>query len=366
MSSPKQVLVVTTSDLGEIKIIKHLKPVSAHVVAGTNVFSDISALVTDFFGGRSGSYQRQLSSLYDEAIERIKISAFEIGANCVLGLKVDIDEISGKGMAMFMITCVGTAAIAEIISKPISNIDTNQKFENVSIEKINILRKKNKIVQEANEPNWQIDDESWDFLTDNQIEEVFPAIVNKYKSLVASYQVDSARSLYKRMVNYLSNFPENKKSDILYLAVFNEKDKKIAKDLSDIIKELQILDLKLIYNVLLNDDLENQKRAVQMLAYDKAFYDKEDITDLKNIRGVIIDKFKEIGVRSTKKQLLSSKEKDIWTCQCEQSNDYTVGDGNYCTKCGNNIYGFKTGELSPNTAIDVIDQKIELISHFVI
>jgi uncharacterized protein YbjQ (UPF0145 family) len=366
MSSPKQVLVVTTSDLGEIKIIKHLKPVSAHVVAGTNVFSDFAASFTDFFGGRSGSYQKQLSSLYDEAIERIKISAFEIGANCVLGLKVDIDEISGKGKAMFMITCVGTAAIAEIISKPISKIDTNQKFENVSIEKINILRKRNKVVQEANEPNWRIDDELWDFLTDNQIEEVFPAMVNKYKGLVASYQVDSAHSFYKRMVNYLNNFPENKKSDILYLAVFNEKDKKIAKDLSDIIKELQILDLKLIYNVLLNDDPENQKRVVQMLAYDKAFYDKEDIIELKNIRGLIIDKFKEIGVRSTKKQLLSSKERDIWTCQCGQSNEFTIGDGNYCTKCGNNIYGFKNGELSPNNAIDVIDQKIELISHFVI
>ena len=112
MVSPKQILVATTSDLGDVKIIKHLKPVSAHVVAGTNVFSDLAASFTDIFGGRSESYQKQLASLYDEAVERIKVAAFEIGANCVLGLKVDIDEISGKGKAMFMITSIGTAAIA--------------------------------------------------------------------------------------------------------------------------------------------------------------------------------------------------------------------------------------------------------------
>lgn len=35
MVSPKQILVVTTSGLGDVKIIKHLKPVS---VAGAQYF----------------------------------------------------------------------------------------------------------------------------------------------------------------------------------------------------------------------------------------------------------------------------------------------------------------------------------------
>ena len=97
-----------------------MKPVSAHIVAGTNLFSDFFASFSDVFGGRSQTYQKQLSSLYNEAIERIKYAAFELGANCVVGLSIDMDEISGKGKSMFMLTAVGTAVVLEreVTEKP--------------------------------------------------------------------------------------------------------------------------------------------------------------------------------------------------------------------------------------------------------
>ena len=72
MISKKDVLVITTDNPSEGKIIKHLQPVTSHVVAGTNLFSDFFAGMSDFFGGRSGSYKKQLSSIYSEAIERVK------------------------------------------------------------------------------------------------------------------------------------------------------------------------------------------------------------------------------------------------------------------------------------------------------
>ena len=111
MANPKDVLVVTTSTLEGVKIKQYLKPVSAHIVAGTNMFSDFFASFSDVFGGRSQTYQKQLTSLYAEAIERIKYAAYEVGANCIVGLSVDMDEISGKGKSMFMLTAVGTAVI---------------------------------------------------------------------------------------------------------------------------------------------------------------------------------------------------------------------------------------------------------------
>ncbi len=103
MASPKDVLVITASSTDGLKIKRYLKPVSAHIVAGTNLFSDFFGGLTDVFGGRSQTYQRQLTSLYNEAIERIKIAAYEIGANCIVGLNIDMDEISGKGKSMFML-----------------------------------------------------------------------------------------------------------------------------------------------------------------------------------------------------------------------------------------------------------------------
>src|SRR5688572_18225443 len=108
MPTPREIIVTTTSSLDRIPVKKYLKPVSAHVVSGMNVFNDMFGSFSDFFGGRSSTYQRQLVSLYNEAIERIKHTAYEAGANGILGLSIDIDEISGKGKSMLMITATGT------------------------------------------------------------------------------------------------------------------------------------------------------------------------------------------------------------------------------------------------------------------
>ena len=64
MATAKDILVVTSGTLDGIKIKRYLKPVSAHIVAGTNLFSDFMGGLTDVFGGRSQAYQKQLASLY--------------------------------------------------------------------------------------------------------------------------------------------------------------------------------------------------------------------------------------------------------------------------------------------------------------
>jgi len=124
MPTPKDILVMTTSAAEGLKIKRYLKPVSAHIVAGTNLFSDFLGGLTDVFGGRSQAYQKQLTSLYNEAIERIKYAAY--------GLTIDMDEISGKGKLMFMLTAVGTAVIIEkeITGKSILP-ESDEKLENV-------------------------------------------------------------------------------------------------------------------------------------------------------------------------------------------------------------------------------------------
>ncbi|MEZ7515735.1 YbjQ family protein [Flavobacterium frigidarium] len=140
MANLKDILVLTTSNTQGLTIVKHLKPVSAHLVAGTNIFSDFLGGLTDVFGGRSNSYQKQLSSLYDEAIELIKFNTYEIGGNCIIGLSIDMDEISGKGKSMFMLTAIGTAVVIQDEDKKLENSKANEKLENVGVERINNLR----------------------------------------------------------------------------------------------------------------------------------------------------------------------------------------------------------------------------------
>ncbi|KAA8474032.1 uncharacterized protein YbjQ (UPF0145 family) [Arcticibacter tournemirensis] len=103
-----RIITTTTDTLEGWEINEYFPPVSSNVVVGTNIFSDITASLTDFFGGRSGTYEKKLQQLYSQAISAIESKAKAVSANAIVRLKVDIDEVSGKNSQMFMITAYGT------------------------------------------------------------------------------------------------------------------------------------------------------------------------------------------------------------------------------------------------------------------
>src|SRR6266496_3647452 len=348
MANPKDVLVITTSSVDGLKIKRYLKPVSAHIVAGTNLFSDFLGGLTDVFGGRSQSYQKQLTSLYNEAIERIKYAAYEIGANCIVGLSIDMDEISGKGKSMFMLTAIGTAVILEKeVAEKALLPKSDEKFENVSVDRINVLRNKKAIIEKANSGNLTLDDDVWSFITANQVDEVFPFLLKKFSEAITYDQMNPGTSekFYRLLVGYIDALPEQKKLDLLYNGVKSFQNDQISLKLSEIIEELDLFDFNKSMELLKSDNFQIQKRGVRVATYDKPFYSKQDKQDLQKIKNFINETFVERGTRTTKKQLLSSKEKEVWTCECGKTNDMNT----YCSGCGQDIYGFKQNEIKPST-----------------
>ncbi|MBL7723775.1 MAG: YbjQ family protein [Chitinophagaceae bacterium] len=364
MAGPRDILVITTSPPADIKIKHYLRPVSAHLVAGTNLFSDFFASFSDVFGGRSESYQKQLTALYSEAIEKLKSSAYEIGANCIIGLHIDLDEISGKGKSMFMLTAMGTAVIIEKEQSIKNSLEKlNERFENIGVDRIDTLRSKKAILKKVEAGNLNLDDETWEFITTNQVDEIFPYLLIKFNELLDHEQTTPTpcNTFYKQLVNYIDNLPESKKSDLLYNQVKNEKKEKLALKICSIIKDLDLLDIIKSFELLKNSDFEIKKRGLWCITYDKPFYNKEDLDNLRIIREYILTNFVERGTRTTKKQLLSSKEKEVWTCECGKTNNDI---GANCSSCNKDIYGFKSTETKLSTIEDYIGQKIELISEF--
>lgn len=362
MANPKDVLVLTTSSVDGLKVKKYLKPVSAHIVAGTNIFSDFFASFSDVFGGRSSTYQKQLNSLYNEAIERVKYAAYEIGANCIVGLNIDFDEIAGKGKSMFMLTAIGTAVILEkeAAEKATSN-KSEEKPENVGVDKINMLRSKKEIIEKANSNSLTLNEDTWNFITTNQVDEVFGFVLNKYSEVVAYEQSspESSGKFYKLLVRYIDALPEEEKLVLLYDGI-GEQNEQIASKISGIIKELNLFDFNHIMDLLRSDDFQTQKRAVRLVTCDKPYYSKQDNIDLQTICDFLKTTFVERGKRTMKKQLLSSKEKEVWTCECSKTNDLDT----YCSSCGQDIFGFKQSEVNALAAEDHLRQKIELISEY--
>ncbi len=360
MANPKDVLVVTASSLEGLKIKQYLKPVSAHIVAGTNLFSDFFASFSDVFGGRSQTYQKQLTSLYNEAIERVKYAAYEIGANCIVGLNIDMDEISGKGKSMFMLTAIGTAVVLdkEVAEKQVLP-KSAERLENVGVDRINMLRTKKEIIEKANTGSLILNDDTWNFITTNQVDQLFPFLLKKFwESLAYETTIpENSEKFFRLLVSYIDALPEQKKVDLLYKEV-SEQNEQIAVKLAEIIKELHLFDSNRILDLLNSDNFRARKRGVRIATFDKLFYNNLDIQDLQTIQNLIQKNFIERGTRTMKKQLLSSKEKEVWTCECGKTNDIDT----YCTGCLQDIQGFRQNELKPSEAYNFIKQKIELIS----
>lgn len=356
MKKAKNVLVSTTNSIEGMKIIKHLQPVSSHIVLGVNVFSDFLGGLSDFFGGQSSSYQKRLNSIYDDAIKKIKEACYDIGGNCVLSLKIDIDEISGKGKSMFMITAIGTAVFSEMENKEKELPMGNTK--KILAEEINDLRYKNHILNKIKEGELKLDEGTWSFIINNQIEEAFPVLIEQLIYLLKHPTDESKKEFKGNLKIYIENFEEDKKIELLYSAILSQKWTKVKNEISKFIKEMYLFDFDRIIELIENEDLANKKIGLVVATFDKPYYDINDIDGYKRIKESIENSFPAKGKKTTKKQILSSKDKEVWICECGKSNDIVY---DFCGSCQNDIYGFKRDEFTAVKAIKYIDEKINLI-----
>lgn len=99
-------LLSTTSSVQGREITQYLGIVTGETIIGANAIKDMMAQLTDFFGGRSNSYEKVVSEARDTALEEMKQKARALGANGVIGIDIDYETIGGS---MIMVTACGTA-----------------------------------------------------------------------------------------------------------------------------------------------------------------------------------------------------------------------------------------------------------------
>lgn len=101
-------IVTTTNTIEGVEIKGYKGIVFGEVVAGVDFVKDFKAGLTNFFGGRSHSYENELIEGRRAAIEELEDRAKELGAGAVVGVKVDYETV-GAGGNMLMIIASGTA-----------------------------------------------------------------------------------------------------------------------------------------------------------------------------------------------------------------------------------------------------------------
>lgn len=105
-------IITTTPQIEGKKIISYKGIVFGEVVNGVDFIKDFAAGLTNFFGGRSGSYEGELIEARESALREMEQRAAKLGANAVVGVDIDY-EVLGQGGNMLMVTACGTAVVVE-------------------------------------------------------------------------------------------------------------------------------------------------------------------------------------------------------------------------------------------------------------
>ena len=104
-------MIVTTTPSVEGKTILEYKGiVFGEVISGVNWVRDLTAGLSNFFGGRSGTYEEELTNARETALRELERRAQERCANAGVGVDVDY-EILGSNNGMLMVTVSGTAVL---------------------------------------------------------------------------------------------------------------------------------------------------------------------------------------------------------------------------------------------------------------
>ena len=101
-----EVIVVTTNELTGYEVVESYGEVFGLIVRSRNMFSNMGASFRTIFGGEVAGYTKLLSESRVHAVERLKAAAVEKGANAVLAMRFDCNELQG---VMSEVAAYGTA-----------------------------------------------------------------------------------------------------------------------------------------------------------------------------------------------------------------------------------------------------------------
>ena len=104
-------IIATTNYVPGMEVVEYKGLTTGEVVAGINVIKDIGAGIRNLFGGRVKGYEDEISQARAEALKELEARAAEMGANAVIGVRIDFDAIGGDGNNMLLVTATGTAVV---------------------------------------------------------------------------------------------------------------------------------------------------------------------------------------------------------------------------------------------------------------
>ncbi len=362
-TSTQNVLASTTPNLEGWEITEYLGPVSTHVVAGTNIFSDIAASFSDVFGGESKSYKKQLEQINEQVVGELREEASRRGANALVGLRIDHDQISGQNKAMFMVAASATAVHAQSVSG--SDLDASQEEETaVTARELGVEERIVRLTRKSRNGTLELNEDRWRFLIENQVSGLAGAVQQALTEILAGLVGQPMQRQKKHLENgrdFFLSIPEDMSKDHLY-DMASQGEEKVTNWAVGVLEDGNLLDLRRIEAMLGGEFYEEQKPALEILKrVDKAYYEPRDIERLEALKLVIKSRFEKRGevLEVEESGMLSSGTEEVW--QIEEG-VHNPMDQKYCEETGLDIYGFGKRETRPDEALKLLETKIAALN----
>ncbi|WP_106827639.1 YbjQ family protein [Parabacteroides pacaensis] len=343
-------LISTTNTIENAEIEHYLDLVSTNIVIGTNFFADFSASFTDIFGGYANTYQSKLQNIYQTAITQLRQSALLLGANAIVGLKIDFDEISGKGKSMFMVSAVGMAVILN--SKQETKIVSKENVMKIIPSPILHKEYLKRVIVNTIEAGRLPNEEQWTYLLNNPINNIADSILKKY---LANYYRDKSllgiaeNLLLQNTISYFRIIDYNTAITCLYSQLT-----KHFVPIFEILEKDKLFSSDAIISLI---ERENIQIAIACLLLDKDYYNKEDLNKMNQII-TLLDSLPDKGKIQPVKNLIG-KTKDKYICPSGHNNEI---ENEYCEilNCGLNIKGLTVKDIKQ---IDLFKLKVESLNY---
>lgn len=331
------ILVTTTNSFQGLEILRYVNLISTNIVVGTNFFSDFGASFTDLFGGYSDTYQRKLQGIYKSAIDNLKQQAASQGCNAIVGLKIDFDEISGKGKSMFMVSAVGMAV--KLKQDEIA-LEENSEKDFIDLKELSNEIMRRHIIKDIKSGKLPTKDQL-DYMLQNPINEVIEEILNIY-TRIGGQRTENEQLLFDNIENLMLVTDRGQTTNALY--------SKLSENWFYILPVIEKIKYFSANHVLKMINEKSIKSAIKCLILDKETYDMSDLHDMKLIVSAL-DNLPETGSIDSVKGVLS-KAKDKFICAEGHKNNI---DAEYCGECGKNIRGLNRKE---EVTIDLFKEKV--------
>lgn len=353
MNTKRNLLITTTNAIEGVPIVEYKGVITANIVMGVNVLKDFVASFSDFFGGTSGKYGKEMNRAYNLAMDVLEDKAIARKANAVVGVKVDYDEISGGGKSMLMVSITGTAVVVQAPAKGEKVVS-----ETISRDTLNRLYLIDTYKELISSGNWFPKQKDWDVFNQESMTELIPLLFPLY----ITAELNNPKEPYDstKYESTITNFPEfleqlefDDACSIVYGDWFD--DTKTHKIIVELIISNHLFNPKYIVNKLPSVD---KHLAIKLLTADKNTYSIEDLVPLKKI----VDYFNNLpdtGHCEEEKGGLLKKGGTVMVC--EKGHKTSVEKGEYCQEeyCGLNIKGITASEVE---IINEFSRKVQILT----